>query len=108
VDITFEGRLGKRINSDKARQKEFGELARVIGRRLDDLAALTTLDEAHSIPGRFEALSGERAGQFSLRLSGNWRLILVPANDPVPLREDGGIDLTMVTAIRVVEVVDYH
>jgi len=30
------------------------------------------------------------------------------ANDPVPRREDGGIDLERVTAIRILEVVDYH
>jgi proteic killer suppression protein len=108
VDIVFARKLRKCMNSASARQREFGDLANVIGRRLDDLAAIQNLNEAHALPGRFEALSSERKGQFSLRLTGNMRMILEPANEPIPTKEDGGIDLSKVTAICVTEIGDYH
>jgi len=108
VDIIFAKKLKKKLNTATAREGEFGSLAKSIGRRLDDLAALPDLSEAFALPGRFEQLSGDRSGQFSIRLTGNWRLILEPANDPVPLLDDGGIDLSQVTAIRIIEIVDYH
>ncbi len=108
MEIIFAKKLGKHMNSAPARQKAFGVRGKVIGQRLDDLAALANLAEATGIPGHFEALTEDRAGQFSLRLSANWRLILEPANEPTPTREDGGTDLTEVTAIRILEVVDYH
>lgn len=108
VDILFARKLRKHMNSASMRQKKFGDLAKVIGRRLDDLAALESLVEAYDIPGRLEPLLEDRAGQFSLRLSGNWRIIIEPANDPMPTRDDGSIDPGKVTAIRVVAVEDYH
>ncbi|MCC5874692.1 MAG: killer suppression protein [Candidatus Sumerlaeia bacterium] len=108
MEIIFDKKIARHINSSKARQKKFGALASPIGRRLDDLVALENLDEARGIPGRFEALTEDRHGKYSLRLSGNWRLVFEPANDPIPTLEDGGIDLEKVTAIRILEVVDYH
>ena len=37
-----------------------------------------------------------------------FRLIFVPNHDPIPLRDDGGIDRDRITAITITEVVDYH
>lgn len=108
MDIIFSKKLTKHFASKAALTKRYGDQARIIGRRLDDLAALSTLDEATALPGRFEALTGDRLGQYSLRLSANWRLIFEPANVPIPTLDDGGIDLTKVTAVCVTEIVDYH
>lgn len=96
------------MNDARARQKEYGDRAKALGTRLDDLAAIESLDEAFLLPGHFEPLSGDLAGQYSMRLSGNWRLILEPANNPIPRKPDGGHDLKRVTAIRILGVVDYH
>lgn len=41
-------------------------------------------------------------------LDGLWRLVLEPANDPLPRKEDGGLDLARITAVEIVEVIDYH
>jgi len=41
-------------------------------------------------------------------LTKNWRLIFEVDHDPIPRLDDGGIDLDMVSAIRFIEVVDYH
>ena len=36
------------------------------------------------------------------------RLVFQPSHDPVPRLADGGIDVGHVTAITIVEVIDYH
>ena len=41
-------------------------------------------------------------------LTGNMRLVFEAANDPVPTRDDGGLDWGSVTEVRILEVGDYH
>ncbi len=53
-------------------------------------------------------LTGDREGHYAVTLSGNWRLVFRPDHDPLPLLPDGGVDLERVTAIKIVEVIDYH
>jgi plasmid maintenance system killer protein len=108
VDIIFTKQLRKSMVYAAERRKRFGALAEVIGRRLDDLAAVATLHEAFPLPGRLEPLARDRRGQFSLRLTGNWRLILEPADDPPAVKPDGSVDPAAVEAVRILEVVDYH
>ncbi len=36
------------------------------------------------------------------------RLILVAADDPIPLKPDGGLDWKQVTTIEIIEIADYH
>ena len=61
-----------------------------------------------SRPDRLHQLVGNRRGQFAVDLVHPCRLVFVPNHNPVPIREDGGIDRDKVTAITVIEVVDYH
>ena len=50
----------------------FGEQAR---KRLRILDAAPSLDDLRALPSnRFEALRGDRAGQFSIRINLQWRL----------------------------------
>jgi len=61
-----------------------------------------------TLPGaRCHELKGNRAGQLAVSLDHPGRLIFEPTK-PVPRREDGGLDWTRVTAIEVIEIVDYH
>ncbi len=59
-------------------------------------------------PVRRHLLKGNRAGQFAVDLVHPYRLVFKPNHAPVPLREDGGIDTERVTAITIIDVVDYH
>jgi len=80
-----------------------------VGRRLQELAAFETLEDVPtSPPFRRHQLAADRDEQFAVNLDGKMRLVFDTANDPVPRRADGGIDLGLVTAIRILEVVDYH
>lgn len=61
-----------------------------------------------TLPGRYEELSGDRKEQFSVRLTANFRLILEPKHDPGLLQLSGGLDWKRITAVTVIEVIDYH
>ena len=79
----FEGRRGAR----------FANIAAVALRKLQQLHAASTLDFLRVPPGnRLEALSGDRAGQHSIRVNDQWRVCFVWL--------DGNADN--------VEIVDYH
>ena len=82
--------------------------AKLIRRRLDDLAAADNLEIALSLPGHCHPLREDRRGQFAISLDGPYRLIFEPADDPLPTDENGDWDLANVTTIRIIEVVDYH
>ena len=97
------------MNDDRALSKAYGpEMAKRIRRRLDDLAAADTLQTMRSLPGRCHELEGNRKGELAIDLVHPRRLIFAPDHVPLPSKPDGGLDWTKVTAIRVIEVVDYH
>ncbi|WP_229548556.1 hypothetical protein [Nostoc sp. CHAB 5836] len=49
-----------------------------------------------------------RAGQLSLDLDGPYRLIFEPADQPIPLKPDGGLDWDKVTAVEILGVENTH
>ena len=111
VDILFSSsKLQKQCCEQKKAVRTWGAIqAKLIGRRLDQLKAAETLDVMPKLgQGRCHPLTGERAGQFSLDLEHPYRLILEPANEPVPRKPDGGVDLSMVTTVRILGVGDTH
>jgi len=110
MDISFaDPRMRDTVNDKNRLQREFGaDNAKRIRRRLDDLRAATCLQDLINGPGQLHALGGERKGQYAMRLVGGWRLVFEPADDPLPLRQDGGVDLHRVLQIRILEIVDYH
>ena len=75
---------------------------------MNDLKAADTLAVMRHLPGYCHELKGDRAGQFSLKLDGPYRLVFVPNHDPIPRKEDGGLDWTAVTAVCIIAVEDYH
>ena len=50
----------------------------------------------------------QRIGQLAVDVTANLRLVFDPADEPVPTKEDGGLDWDRVKAVRIREVVDYH
>ena len=75
--------------------REFSGFARQAEIRLDRLDAATSLKDLAALPGnRLEALKGDRAGQYSIRINDQWRICF-----EWPVRSPGPIN---------VEIVDYH
>lgn len=89
--------------------KAFGAAAaKRLAQRLDDLDAAQSMEDMRTLPGHWEELKKERAGQFSARLHGGLRLIVKPQKQPPPVKPDGGLDWRAIDSIYIVEVVDYH
>jgi len=59
-------------------------------------------------PDRRHQLLADRDEQFAVDLVHPYRLVFEPDHDPVPRKIDGGIDVARVTAITVLDVIDYH
>ena len=53
-------------------------------------------------------LEHDKEGQFAIRLTESDRLIFEPDHDPLPFLDEGGVDISRVTAIVIIEVVNYH
>lgn len=110
MDILFQnGKLAKVFNSESQLRQKYGERAKVLRRRLDEMRAVENLEELRSLPQvRCHELKGNRAGTLAVDVGHPYRLIFEPANDPIPRKLDGGLDWTKVTAIMILAVEDYH
>lgn len=69
-------------------------MAKALKLRLDDLRRAAEMSDLLYFAGRWEELTGDRAGQWSGRLTANWRIIAQP--------DDGSI------TVSIMEIVDYH
>jgi proteic killer suppression protein len=77
------------------RVKAFSGFERAARAKLDQLDIATSPEDLAALPGnRFEALSGDRKGQYSIRINGQWRICFAWA------KGDAGPSQ--------VEIVDYH
>ena len=55
--------------------RKFQGIAAAAKRKLDHIHAAGELADLRAIPGnRFEALAGNRSGQYSIRVNGQWRI----------------------------------
>ncbi len=59
-------------------------------------------------PDRCHQLKGRRKGQFAVDIDESRRLVFKPNHERTPRLDDGSIDLNGVTAIKVLDVTDYH
>jgi len=103
-------KLQKICSESREMQKQLGPaMARKLRQRLMELKAAETLaDISHLPPPRCHELGGDRAGQFSVDLDHPHRLLFIPADEPVPHREDGGVDLERVREIEIIEIANTH
>ncbi len=111
MDIVFARRkLEKTFNSATALKRAFGDrMARTIAMRMAVLRNARTLSMVPvTKPERRHQLEGGRAGRYAVDLVHPHRLVFKPNHDPMPRKEDGGIDTDQVTAITVIEMIDYH
>ncbi len=111
MEIVFASRrLARTFNSQAELTKKFGpRMAKVIVVRMGVLQAADNLGLVPPIkPTRRHQLGADRDEQFAVDLVHPHRLVFVPDHNPIPRLEDGGIDLHAVTAIEIIEIVDYH
>ncbi len=110
MDVYFGNkRMSKLFSDGKRLKKKYGqEMAEKIMQRLDDMLAADNLAVLMKLPGRHHPLKGDRKGQFACDLVHPHRLIYEPANDPLPVKDDGSLIYEDITEIVIIEIVDYH
>jgi plasmid maintenance system killer protein len=95
-------------DSKRLVRKHNAQRAKLIRRRLDDLKAAPNLLVMRNLPGRCHELTGDRRNQLSIDLDGPYRLIFAPAHDPLPKKDDGGLNWELTTAIILLGVENTH
>lgn len=110
MNITFKSKkLEKTCNNYERSQKAHGQIrAKRLRQRLDDLRAATCLDDLRNLPGNCHELRDNLAGTLSLDLDHPYRLLFVPAHDPIPRKADGGLDWKQITNVEIIGVEDTH
>jgi len=110
VDIRYKNRkLEKQLTNPRELVKSFGQLAVKIKMRIKNIKDADNLAVLRTIPAaRCHELTGERKGELAVNVSGNYRLIFEPNHDPIPKKEDGGLNWEEVTKIQINEIEDYH
>ena len=90
--------------------KTYGaQRAKKIKQRYQEMLASKTLDDLSKIPAAYlHPLSGDRKGQWAVKITGNERLCFILEHDPVPLLADNSIDKAAITDVRIISVEDYH
>ena len=111
MEIHFNQRkLAKVLNSHQEIIRKYGQdNGKKIMQRLGELKAADNLEQISYLPppARHE-LVGDRKGQYAVYAKHPWRIVFVPFHSPIPVKEDGGVDLNKVTKILILEIVDYH
>jgi len=88
--------LERQCTDARHMQRRLGvERAKKLRLRIAELRRAVDFDDLLVMPGLWEMLSADRSGQWSGRLTRNWRLIVRPEVDDQ-------------VAVLVVEIVDYH
>jgi plasmid maintenance system killer protein len=103
MDILFKDKkLQKECNRGNLLQKRFGHTrAKLIALRLSQLQAAEVLEDIRILPQiRCHELKLNRKGQLAVDLEHPYRLIIEPADAPVPRRPDGGLDWTQVKKLQ--------
>ncbi|MEZ4800081.1 MAG: killer suppression protein HigA [Flavobacteriales bacterium] len=110
MEIRFKNRkLEKQLTDPKEMTKSFGQLAAKIKLRLKNLGDCDNLAIMRTLPAaKCHELAGNKKGQLAVDVSGNFRIVFEPIHEPMPRKEDGGLNWEGVTKIQINEIVDYH
>ncbi|MCY4161479.1 MAG: type II toxin-antitoxin system RelE/ParE family toxin [Flavobacteriaceae bacterium] len=110
MNISYKRKkLKKQLSSIYEIKKNYGNMAKRLSNRIDQLKVAKNLDVIHQFPAmNCHKLAGDREGKWAVNVSKNYRLIFELNHDPLPVYEDGILDTKSVTDICIIEVVDYH
>ena len=110
MNITFSNKkLEKLANNDLKMDKALGTLrAKLLRRRLTQLADASTLEDVKYLPGNFHELKNNRKGQWGCDLDQPYRLVFTPHENPIPANNDGQYIWIEITGVEVIEIINYH
>lgn len=103
-------KLEKSVGSYRAIKKDYGERAKKVNRRIEELTAAANLEDMRSIhAANCHELKADRVGKIAVDISPNHRIIFLPDHDPLPEKDDGGLEWKQVTSIVILAIgEDYH
>ena len=110
MEVDFKSnKLKRQLTQAKDLMKTFGQMAKKVSQRMAELKSADNLMVMKSIPAaKCHELTGDRKGQLAVTVSGNYRMIFIPDHEPIPKTVDNGLDWQAVTAIKIIEIEDYH
>ena len=111
MNIAFKTKkLEKTFNSKREMDKAYGDrMARALAIRLAVLRSAQALSMVPSTPPeRRHQLHRDWRGHYAVDLIHPYRLIFKPNHRPLPRLPDRGIDVAEITAIMIVDVINYH
>jgi toxin HigB-1 len=92
--VSYLSKETEKIFNGEVSRNYSGDIQRTALRKLLLIDAATSINDLRSPPGnRLEKLSGDRSGQYSIRINDQWRICFMWTD------ENNAID---------VEIVDYH
>ncbi len=99
MKISFKNnKLKNSLTVDKEIVKTYGNQAKKIKQRMNELESWDTLEGISKLPAlRLHPYRGNKKGLWSIDIHQNWRILFEITNNPFPLLEDGGVDLSKVT-----------
>jgi proteic killer suppression protein len=110
MEISYKSKkLEKKLTDPEKMRKSFGQLASKINQRIkeltdaDNLAIMRTL-----LASNCHELMGNRKGELAVKISKNYRMTFEPKHDPIPQKNDGGLEWEEVTKIQINNIEDYH
>jgi plasmid maintenance system killer protein len=112
MQIAYKSKkLQKQLSIASETKKAFGTMAKNVAQRIQEMQDANNLAELQDIPqARCHALTGDRNGEWSVSVSGNYRIIFTLHHDEIPIKEDGSnsINTILITDIKIEEITDYH
>ncbi len=111
MEVYFDSKkLQKICNSPNLLQAEYGvQNAKKIMLRLNEMHSVENLSYISVLPPpRRHQLTGDRGGQFAVDIKHPFRIVFVPCQENLAKLEDGGIDISKVTQIKIIWIGDYH
>jgi proteic killer suppression protein len=99
MDVEYADDDLRRLETDAKFSAGFEQaIVKGFRKRIQVIRAAIDERDLYALKGnRFEKLKGDRAGQYSLVVTGNWRLIVELIGDSPSTKK-----------VRVIEIVDYH
>lgn len=113
MQISFKNtKLEKELTQQQKLVTTYGpNQAKKIALRMMELRAAATLYDfwpPYSGPPRCHELTGNKKGQLSVDIVHPYRLLFEPEHTPFPEREEGGLDWSQVTQIKITGIEDTH
>lgn len=110
MELHYKSRkLEKTLTDDKQLCKSYGTLAKKIKQRINQLKSADNLGTIAQLPVlRLHPYKADPKGLWSIDIQQNWRILFTIGNNPLPVSEDGCINIKEVTIIKIEQLTDPH